>query len=74
MPLLWFSKRFNATPNHQLNYFLNLLFEFSRFRNACDNIDVDLRGKDERKIIKIKQKCDKINLLLVFNNEEQILN
>jgi hypothetical protein len=32
------------------------------FLNACDNIDVDLRGKDERKIIKIKQKCDKINL------------
>jgi hypothetical protein len=28
--------------------------------------DVDLRGKDERKIIKIKKKCDKINLLLVF--------
>ena len=38
---LWFSKRFNATPNHQLNYFLNLLFEFSRFLNACDCKDIN---------------------------------
>jgi hypothetical protein len=50
----------------EYNYFLNLFFEFFRFPYVCDNIDVDLRGKDERKIIKIKQKCDKINLLLVF--------